>query len=239
MLMILRPDREAVARAVFEKWGLDFAIIGKTTDTGRIVLRYQGRIDCDLPLGALADEAPLYDRPYVSPPPPPAIQSFDHKLNPGAALVALMGSPDLCSRRWIWEQYDHMVMADTIQRPGGDSGVVRIHGTTKGLGVTTDVTPRYVAADPYMGGMQAVAETYRNLSAVGAEPLAITDCLNFGNPQVPEVMGQIVGAIRGIGEACLALETPVVSGNVSLYNQTGDKAIQPTPAIGAIGHIGL
>jgi phosphoribosylformylglycinamidine synthase len=235
MLMILRPDREAVARAVFEKWGLDFAIIGKTTDTGRIVLRYQGRIDCDLPLGALADEAPLYDRPYVSPPPPPAIQPFAHKLTPGAALVALMGSPDLCSRRWIWEQYDHMVMADTIQRPGGDAGVVRIHGTTKGLGVTTDVTPRYVAADPYIGGMQAVAETYRNLSAVGAEPLAITDCLNFGNPQVPEVMGQIVGAIRGIGEACLALETPVVSGNVSLYNQTGDKAIQPTPAIGAIG----
>ncbi len=235
MLMILDPRRADRARAVFEKWGLDFAIIGKTTDTGRIVLRHQGRIDCDLPLGALADEAPLYNRPYETPPLPPAIAAFDKKVDPGQALLHLMGSPDLCSRRWIWEQYDHMVMADTIQRPGGDAGVVRIHGTTKGLAITTDVTPRYVAADAVTGGAQAVAEAFRNLCAVGAEPLAVTDCLNFGNPQNPQVMGQIVGAIQGIGDACRALDMPVVSGNVSLYNQTGELAIQPTPAIGAVG----
>lgn len=235
MLMILDPRREDRARAVFEKWGLDFAIIGRTTDTGRIVLRHQGRIDCDLPLGALADEAPVYHRPYVTPPAPPELGTLDLSMAPGEALGRLMGSPDLCARSWIWEQYDHMVMADTIQRPGGDAGVVRIHGTNKGLAVTTDVTPRYVAADAIIGGTQAVAEAYRNLCAVGAEPLAMTDCLNFGNPQNPEVMGQIVGAIQGIGAACRALGTPIVSGNVSLYNQTGDQAIQPTPAIGAVG----
>jgi phosphoribosylformylglycinamidine synthase len=235
MLMILRPDREDVARRIFEKWGLDFAIIGKTTDTGRIVLRKEGRIDCDLPLGALADEAPVYHRPYSPTPAQAPLGALNHTADVAAALVQLMGSPDLASRRWIWEQYDHMVMADTIQRPGGDSGVVRIHGTNKGLAVTTDVTPRYVAADPVEGGKQAVAESYRNLTAVGATPLAITDCLNFGNPQNPHVMGQIVGAIQGIGEACLALDMPVVSGNVSLYNQTGDLAVQPTPAIGAVG----
>ncbi len=235
MLMILRPDREDVARRVFEKWGLDFAIIGKTTDTGRIVLRKEGRIDCDLPLGALADEAPVYNRPYTPTPKPAPLGALNHNGDVAAALVQLMGSPDLASRRWIWEQYDHMVMADTIQRPGGDSGVVRIHGTYKGLAVTTDVTPRYVSADPVEGGKQAVAESYRNLTAVGATPLAVTDCLNFGNPQNPHVMGQIVGAIQGIGEACLALDMPVVSGNVSLYNQTGDLAVQPTPAIGAVG----
>ena len=235
MLMILRPDREDVARRIFEKWGLDFAIIGKTTDTGRIVLRKEGRIDCDLPLGALADEAPVYNRPYTPTPKQAPLGTLNHPADVRAALVQLMGSPDLASRRWIWEQYDHMVMADTIQRPGGDSGVVRIHGTQKGLAVTTDVTPRYVSADPVEGGKQAVAESYRNLTAVGATPLAVTDCLNFGNPQNPHVMGQIVGAIQGIGEACLALDMPVVSGNVSLYNQTGDLAVQPTPAIGAVG----
>jgi phosphoribosylformylglycinamidine synthase len=235
MLMILRPDREDVARRIFEKWGLDFAIIGKTTDTGRIVLRKEGRIDCDLPLGALADEAPVYNRPYTPTPKQAPLGMLNHSADVKAALVQLMGSSDLASRRWIWEQYDHMVMADTIQRPGGDSGVVRIHGTQKGLAVTTDVTPRYVAADPVEGGKQAVAESYRNLSAVGATPLAVTDCLNFGNPQNPHVMGQIVGAIQGIGEACIALDMPVVSGNVSLYNQTGDLAVQPTPAIGAVG----
>lgn len=235
--MILRPDREDVARRVFEKWGLSFAVIGRTTDTGRIVLRHQGRIDADLPLSALADEAPLYNRPHRRPKAPEPLGAVPEPNDLMAALKTLMGSPDLASRRWIWEQYDHMVMADTIQRPGGDAGVVRVHGTTRGIAITTDVTPRYVAADPVEGGKQAVAETWRNLTAVGAEPLAVTDCLNFGNPQNPEVMGQIVGAIEGIGAACRALDYPVVSGNVSLYNQTGEDAIQPTPAIGGVGLI--
>jgi phosphoribosylformylglycinamidine synthase len=237
MLMILKPGREAAAEAIFRKWGLDFAVIGKTTDTGRLLVTHLGKVEADLPVALLAHSAPVYERPWI-PVVPPKVILGEWVPAPNAMLEALktmMGSAHLCSRRWIWEQYDHTVMADTIKRPGGDAALVRVHGTRKGIAMTCDVTPRYVAADPVMGGKQAVAETWRNLTAVGADPIAITDNMNFGNPQRPEVMGQFVGAIRGITEACEALKYPVVSGNVSLYNETNGVAIPPTPAIGGIG----
>ncbi|HXI86213.1 MAG TPA: phosphoribosylformylglycinamidine synthase subunit PurL [Parvularculaceae bacterium] len=333
MLMVLKPDKEAKARAIFEKWGVDFAVIGATTDTGRLVVRHKGAVEADIPVSPLADAAPNYDRPRadISAPAPlddpsvpireslvtfaaaskqevelrqiveafiddrlaglagaaavgfsmgPGEAKIYARLEPGAgddlspieeaarnlkeiglvdaasvefheemvdladragphslltALGMLIGSPDLCSRRWIWEQYDNSVMADTVIGPGGDAALVRIHGTGRALALTTDVTPRYVAADPREGGKQAVAETYRNICAVGAAPLAITDCLNFGSPERPEVMAQFVGAIEGMAEACEALNYPVVSGNVSLYNETNGVPIPPTPAIGGVG----
>ncbi len=239
MLMVLKPGREAEAEAIFKKWELDFAVIGRVTDTGRMVLTFKGETVCDIPLGPLADEAPLYDRPHVPTPKPAPLENAPHSNDIAADLVTLMGSPDIASRRWIWEQYDHMVGADTVQRPGGDAAVVRVHGTQKALAMTTDCTPRYCFADPVEGGKQAVAEAWRNLTAVGALPLAVTNCLNFANPQRPEIMGQIVGCLEGMSDACIALDFPIVSGNVSLYNESkatgGGSAILPTPAIGAIG----
>jgi phosphoribosylformylglycinamidine synthase subunit PurL len=237
MLMILQPNRETEAQAVFRKWGLDFAVIGRTTDSGRMVVKHKGVVEADLPVDQLANSAPLYERAYVETVPPRAIlpEWVPAPNTILGTLKVMLGSPHLASRRWIWEQYDHMVMGDTVQRPGGDAAVVRVHGTTKGLAMTCDVTPRYVAADPRMGARQAVAESWRNLIAVGADPLAITDNLNFGNPERPEVMGQFVGAIKGMKEACEALKYPVVSGNVSLYNETNGVAIPPTPAIGGVG----
>lgn len=240
MLMVLKPGREDFAEAIFRKWELDFAVIGHVTDTGRMVLTFQGDTVADIPLGPLADEAPAYDRPWVKTPAPAPLGEVPECTDIAADLLKLMASPDIASRRWIWEQYDHMVGADTVQRPGGDAAVVRVHGTNKGLAITTDCTPRYCFADPYEGGKQAIAEAYRNLSAVGALPLATTDCMNFGNPQRPEIMGQFVGCIEGMAEACAALDFPIVSGNVSLYNETKNEdgsgsAILPTPAIGAIG----
>jgi phosphoribosylformylglycinamidine synthase II len=239
MLMVLKPGAEPQAEAIFHKWGLDFAVIGQTTTTGRLIVKHGGRVEADIPIPALADEAPVYQRPHV-PKPAAAMIRADAIPAPnalGETLVKLMSSPRLCSRRWIWEQYDHMVMADTVQRPGGDAAVVRIHGTGKGLAMTCDVTPRYCFADPHEGGKQAIAEAWRNLTATGAEPLAVTDCLNFGNPERPEIMGEFVGCIQGMAEACRALAFPVVSGNVSLYNETNGVAIPPTPGIGGIGLI--
>jgi phosphoribosylformylglycinamidine synthase len=235
MLMVLKPGREPEAEAIFRKWELDFAVIGHVTDTERLVLKFQGQTAADIPLGPLGDNAPCYERPYVATPAPAPLSDLPDSADVAADLLRLMGSPDLASRRWIWEQYDHMVGADTVQRPGGDAAVVRVHGTRKGLAITTDCTPRYCFADPVEGGRQAVAETWRNLTAVGASPLAITDCMNFGNPQRPEIMGQFVGCIEGMAEACAALDYPVVSGNVSLYNETNGTGILPTPAIGGIG----
>jgi phosphoribosylformylglycinamidine synthase subunit PurL len=247
MLMVLKPGREDFAKAIFEKWELDFAVIGEVTDTGRMVLEHQGVVVADIPLGPLADDAPLYDRPAMS--------QADYKIwanvktlgdipestDIAADLLKLMASPDIASRRWIYEQYDQKVGGDTVQPPGGDAAVVRVHGTNKALAMTTDCTPRYCYADPYEGGKQAVAEAYRNLCSVGATPLAITNCLNFGNPQRPEIMAQIVGCLAGMSEACIALDMPIVSGNVSLYNESkatgGGSAILPTPAIGAVGLI--
>ena len=239
MLMVLKPGREADAEAIFRKWELDFAVIGTVTDTGRMELVWQGETVCDIPLGPLADDAPLYDRPWVPTPPAKALTDIPECADLAADLLTLMGSPDIASRRWIWEQYDSQVGGDTVQRPGGDAAVVRIHGTPKGLAITTDCTPRYCLADPVEGGKQAVAETWRNLTAVGATPLAITNCLNFANPQRPEIMGQIVGCLEGMADACRALDYPIVSGNVSLYNESkatgGGSAILPTPAIGGLG----
>jgi phosphoribosylformylglycinamidine synthase len=240
MLMVLKPGREAEAEAIFRKWELDFAVIGEVTDTGHMVLEFNGEVVCDIPLGPLADEAPCYERPYSIPESPEPLIDIPGSSDIGADLLKLMGSPNLASRRWVWEQYDQSVGADTVQPPGGDSAVVRVHGSKKALAITTDVTPRYCFADPVEGGKQAVAEAYRNLSAVGAKPLAITNCLNFGNPQRPEIMGQFVGCVEGMAEACRALDFPVVSGNVSLYNETKNEdgssvAILPTPAIGGVG----
>ncbi len=236
MLMILKPGKEAVAKAIMDKWELDFAVIGTLTDTGRMVLTRHGEVVADLPIDPLAQAAPEYDRPWVEPTKAPVLPLADVPEHPVMdALRTLIGCPDLASKRWIYQQYDHQVMNDTVQKPGGDAAVVRVHGTGKAVAITTDCTPRYCQADPYEGGRQAVAEAWRNLCAVGAVPLAVTDNLNFGNPQKPEVMGQIVMAIKGMGKACTELDFPVVSGNVSLYNETNGEAIQPTPAIGAVG----
>ncbi|OAN51425.1 phosphoribosylformylglycinamidine synthase II [Paramagnetospirillum marisnigri] len=236
MLMVLKPGREAEAKAIMDKWELDFAVVGTLTDSGRMVLKRHGAVVADLPIDPLALASPEYDRPWVAPAKRAVIDAKEVKaVCPAEALKTLVACPDLASRRWIYQQYDHMVMGDTVLRPGGDAAVVRIHGTTKAVAITTDVTPRYVLADAYEGGRQAVAEAYRNLSAVGALPMAITDNLNFGNPEKPEIMGQIVEAIRGMGQACRELDFPVVSGNVSLYNETQGTAIQPTPAVGGVG----
>ena len=234
MLMVLRPEREAVARAIFEKWDLDFAVVGETIAQDRFLVSHGGVLKADLPLAALSGTAPEYDRPYVTPAAPEPLGALP-EIGVAEALLTLAGSPNFGARAWVWEQYDHTVMADTVVRPGSDAAVVRVHGTAKALAFTADVTPRYCAADPVEGGRQAVAEAYRNLSATGARPLAVTDNLNFGNPERPEIMGQLVGCIQGIGEACRALDMPVVSGNVSLYNETEGRAILPTPTIGAVG----
>ena len=242
MLAILKPGREADGRRIFDKWGLDAAVIGQTTDTGRLVLRHGGEVVCDLPLAPLTDDAPLYDRPWTAPNPPARLSPAEvpTPLDWAGALVKLMTAPDMASKRWLWEQYDRHVMADTLEdsATGADAGIVRVHGSGKSLAVTSDCTPRYVAADPRQGGRQAVAEAWRNLTAVGAESIAITDNLNFGNPERPAIMGQIVAAIEGMAEACRALDFPVVSGNVSLYNETNGAAIPPTPVVGAVGLIG-
>jgi phosphoribosylformylglycinamidine synthase II len=241
MLAILKPGREADGQRIFAKWGLDAATIGWTTDTGHLVLKHKGETVCDVPLAPLFDDAPLYDRPWVEPVLQPRLDpaSVPAPDDWAAAVLKLMSAPDMASKRWLWEQYDRHVMADTLEdsATGADAGIVRVHGSKKALAVTSDVTPRYVQADPYEGGKQAVAEAWRNLTAVGADPIAITDNLNFGNPERPEIMGQIVRAIDGMAEACRALDFPVVSGNVSLYNETNGSAIPPTPTVGAVGLI--
>jgi phosphoribosylformylglycinamidine synthase len=236
MLMVLRPDKQDEAQGIFRKWGLDFAVVGRTTDDLRFRIRHGGEEVANLPIKDLGNEAPEYDRPWVAPEPPAPLGPISGPNDVAAAILKLIGSPDLSSRRWVWEQYDHLIGSDTAQGPGGDAAVVRISGR-KAIAISTDSTPRYVEADPYEGGKQAVAECWRNLNAVGAEPIAVTDNLNFGNPERPKVMGQIVRAIQGIGDACRALDFPVVSGNVSLYNETSGEAILPTPAIGGIGLI--
>ena len=237
MLMVLKPGREGEARAIFEKWELDFAVIGETNDSERLVLMWAGEVAADIPVPPLVAAAPEYERPWTATPPREVVgpDNVPAPMDPGAALLTMIESPDLCSRRWIWEQYDHMVMGDTVGRPGGDAAMVRVHGTEKALAISTDCTPRYVEANPVEGGKQAVAEAWRNVTATGALPLAVTNNLNFGNPERPEIMGQLVGAVQGMGAACEALDSPVVSGNVSLYNETNGAAILPTPVIGCVG----
>jgi phosphoribosylformylglycinamidine synthase II len=237
MLMVLKPDKEKEAEAIFRKWGLDFAVVGETTPTKRFVVRHAGAVVADLPIKELGDEAPVYRRPFAERRDRRELDA--NSIKPPVAVVdaleTLLGSPDLCSKRWVWEQYDHVILGNTVQRPGGDAAVIRINDGPKALALTADVTPRYCEADPFEGGKQAVAEAWRNLSAVGAQPLSLTDNLNFGNPERPEIMGQFVDCVRGIGEACRALDFPVVSGNVSLYNETNGRAILPTPTIGGVG----
>ncbi len=237
MLMVIAKGREEEARAVFDKWELDFAVIGTLTDSGRMALTVAGETVADLPIAPLVAAAPVYDRPREVPAPAAELGPLPPPPEPLAALLTLLASPDLCSKRWIWEQYDHMVMADTVGRPGGDAAVVRVHGTHKGVALTIDCTPRYCAADPRTGGMQAVAEAWRNLTATGARPLAVTDCLNFGSPENAAVMGAFAAAVEGIAEACAKLDFPVVSGNVSFYNETEGSPIAPTPTIGGVGLI--
>ena len=238
--MVLRPGTEDQARLIFEKWELNFAVIGQITNTKRMIVTHGGHVVVDLPIDPLAQASPEYgeqERPWTPTPVAREI-TVDEVAAPKdslAVLVKLIGSPSLASKRWVWEQYDYMVMADTQGRPGGNAAVVRVHGTNKALAISTDCTPRYCKADPVRGGMQAVAEAWRNITAVGAKPLAITDCMNFGNPERPEIMGQFVGAITGMRKACAMLDFPVVSGNVSLYNETNGSAILPTPVIGGVG----
>jgi len=236
MLMVLKPELEAEARAVFEKWDLDFAIVGETIAEDRFLILHNGEVKADLPLATLSGSAPEYDRPWVETPPAVAFTE-DLSIDPIDGLKALLSSPNYAAKNWVYEQYDQQVMGDTARTPGQGSGIVRVHGTEKSIAFTSDVTPRYVKANPVEGGKQAVAEAYRNLTAVGATPLATTDNMNFGNPEKPEIMGQFVGAIKGIGDAVKALDMPIVSGNVSLYNETDGTGILPTPTIGAVGLI--
>jgi phosphoribosylformylglycinamidine synthase len=237
MLMVLKPEKEKEAEAIFRKWGLDFAIVGHTTPSKRFIVKHADAIMADLPIKELGDEAPVYNRPFSDAPKPRVLKAAEVKspMPLADALEKLIDTPDLCSKRWVWEQYDHVIGGNTVQRPGGDAAVVRVNDGPKALALTTDVTPRYCEADPFEGGKQAVAEAWRNITAVGGKPLAITDNLNFGNPERPEIMGQFVGCVRGIAAACNELDFPVVSGNVSLYNETQGKAILPTPAIGGVG----
>jgi len=237
MLMVLHPEKEAEAEAIFRKWGLDFAVVGQTTDTLRFVVKHRGAVKADLPIKELGDQAPVYDRPWIATPARPALEPSDvtAPMSNREALLTLIGSPDFCSKRWIYEQYDTLILGNTAQGPGGDAAVVRLGDGPKGLALTVDSTPRYCEADPIAGGAQAVAEAWRNLVAVGARPLALTDNLNFGNPEKPAAMGQLVGCLKGIGEAAAALDFPIVSGNVSLYNETSGVGILPTPAVGGVG----
>lgn len=239
MLFVLNPGHEKEAEDIFRKWELDFAVIGKLTDTGRIVCKRHGKIEVDIKVDPLVEESPVYHRPYEATPQQPLLNAADFAIPLGDSVLGvlkkLIGCPDLASRRWIWEQYDCHVGANTAQSSGGDAAVVRVEGTNKGLAMTIDCTPRYCAADPVMGGKQAVVETYRNICAVGAKPLAITDNMNFGNPEKPRIMGQFVGACEGMREACIALDYPIVSGNCSLYNETNGQPILPAPAIGGVG----
>jgi phosphoribosylformylglycinamidine synthase II len=237
MLMVLKPEAEAQARAIFERWGLDFAVIGRLTTTGRLVINKDGAVQADIPIDPMVDQSPEYDRPWEVTPPQEILATKDipEPVSLSQSLAILIACPDLASRRWIWEQFDHLIMNDTIVRPGGDAAVVRVRDTNKALAMTVDCSPRYCVADPEVGGAQAVAEAWRNLTATGAMPLALTNNMNFGNPERPRIMGQFVGCIAGMRAASLALNFPVVSGNVSLYNETDGEAILPTPVIGGVG----
>ena len=240
MLMVIQPKKEELARSIFKKWDLEFEVIGEVTDTKKLILHMDGEEQASIPINILVEDAPEYQRDYIVNDPSPLI-SFESKdfedKDILSDLLKMISHPNLCSRKWIWEQYDHMVMADTVVRPGSDAAVVRVHGTNKGIAISTDCSPTYCRHNPYEGGKHAVVETWRNIVASGAEPIAITDCMNFGNPEKPEIMGQFVECIRGMGDACSKLNYPVISGNVSLYNETNGEGIYPTPAIGGVGLI--
>ena len=237
MLMVLKKGKEKEARKIFEKWGLDFAIIGQLTNSKKLELEFNKKNVCSIPIHSLGDNAPKYKRDFITYSYPKAINhdSDIEKLDIKDSLIKILSHHNYSNKSWVWEQYDHMVMTDTIQKPGGDSAVVRYHGKNKGIAATVDCVPRYCKAHPKSGAMQAVCETWRNLISVGAQPIAITNCLNFGNPEKKEIMGQFVDSINGMKEACETLNYPVISGNVSLYNETNGVAIYPTPTIGGVG----
>ena len=240
MLMVLDPTKEEMARNIFKKWDLEFEVIGKVTDTKKLVLTMDSKEEASIPINILVENAPEYQREYVINEPSPIVELDQNELDDNnilEELLMMISHPNLCSRKWIWEQYDHMVMADTIVRPGSDAAVVRIHGSNKGIAISTDCSPTYCKHNSFEGGKHAVVETWRNIIASGAFPIAITDCMNFGNPEKPEIMGQFVECIRGMGEACSKLNYPVISGNVSFYNETNGEGIYPTPAIGGVGLI--
>ena len=240
MLMVLDPTKEEMARKIFKKWDLEFEVIGKVTDTKKLVLTMDNKEEASIPINILVEDAPEYQREYVINEPSPLVELDHNELidnNILEDLLKMISHPNLCSRKWIWEQYDHMVMADTVVRPGSDAAVVRVHNTNKGIAISTDCSPTYCKHNSFEGGKHAVVETWRNIIASGALPIAITDCMNFGNPEKPEIMGQFVECIRGMGEACSKLNYPVISGNVSFYNETNGEGIYPTPAIGGVGLI--
>jgi phosphoribosylformylglycinamidine synthase II len=237
MLLVARRDRLDRVFEIFRKWDLDAAEIGRVTGSGRVVLFFEGKVVADLPAEPLSREAPLYDRPRALPAPllAPLWPEEPEPSDYGDCLRRILASPNVAEKSWIWTQYDHMVGTNTVERPGGDAAVVRIKGTKKALALKTDVNPFFCALDPYRGAALAVAEAARSIACAGARPLAITDCLNFGNPEKPQVMGQFEAVVRGIADACRALDIPVVSGNVSFYNETDGRAIPPTPTIGMVG----
>ena len=237
MLMVLKKGKEKEARKIFEKWGLDFAIIGQLTNSKKLELEFNKKNVCSIPIHSLGDNAPKYKRDFITYNYPKIINydSDIEKFDIKNSLIKILSHHNYSNKSWVWEQYDHMVMTDTIQKPGGDSAVIRYHGKKKGIAATVDCVPRYCKAHPKSGAMQAVCETWRNLISVGAQPIAITNCLNFGNPEKKEIMGQFVDSINGMREACEALNYPVISGNVSLYNETNGVAIYPTPTIGGVG----
>ena len=240
MLIVLENGKEELAKKIFDKWNLDFAIIGKTTDTKNIELFFDKELVAKIPVNTLVENSPLYDRKWKKSKLPKKIKLDKKKINNlkiKDTLKKILSSPNVCSKEWIWQQYDHTVMGDTIQKPGGDAGVVRVHGSDKAVAATVDSSATYCWAHPLTGGKQVVCETWRNLISVGAKPVAITNCLNFGSPEKEENMGEFVECVQGIGEACKYLEYPVVSGNVSFYNQTKEIGIKPTPSIGGVGLI--
>jgi phosphoribosylformylglycinamidine (FGAM) synthase-like enzyme len=239
MLIVLQVGKEKEAEKIFKKWDLDFSVIGQLTDTKKLTLKHNNQIVCNLPISALADEAPKYERKWIEIKKPESVdlEKKIKDLNLEQIIKQIVSHPNQAKKSWVWEQYDHMVMCDTAQFPGGDAAVVRVHNSNKAIAASVDCTPRYCNSHPFTGGMQAVCETYRNLCSVGAEPIAITNCLNFGNPEKPEIMGQFVGVIKGMTEACKKLNYPVISGNVSLYNETNGIGINPTPTIGGVGLI--
>ena len=242
MLMVAKAGREDEVIKICRKWDLDVAVIGRVTDTGKVVLKDQGRIVAEIPAKALADEGPRYDRPGSPPGYQDMLQALNYDALPdlkdaNAALLALLASPTIASKRWVYEQYDHMVRTNTMVRPGSDAAVLRIKGTGKALALSVDCNSRYCLLNPYEGAKLAIVECARNLACCGAEPVGVTDCLNFGNPERPEIMWQFVLAIEGMKDACEALNVPIVSGNVSFYNETNDLSIYPTPMIGMVGLI--
>ncbi len=240
MLIVLENGKENHAKKIFEKWDLDFAVIGKTTNSKKIELKFNNAKVAEIPINLLAENAPIYDRKWKKTKLPQKIKINKNEfksLNLSDCLKKILANPNISEKKWIWDQYDHTVMGDTIQKPGGDAGVVRIHGSKKAIAASIDSSASYCNSHPLPGGKQIVCESWRNLISVGAKPIAITNCLNFGNPEKEKNMGEFVECVEGISESCKYLNFPVVSGNVSFYNETKDKGIKPTPAIGGIGLI--